>query len=97
MKAKHLTLDNRKAIQEGIEKYLLKTAIAISISKDPTTVAKEIKLHRTVKQRSRFNFPVVCTKLKQFKKHISSVQKTALIMSNSLVLCATVHRRIQSL
>ncbi len=43
MKAKHLTLEDRKAIQEGIEKRLSKTAIAKSIFKDPTTVAKEIK------------------------------------------------------
>ena len=60
MKAKHLTLDDRKAIQEGIEKRLSKTAIAKSISKDPTTVAKEIRLHRTVKQRNCFNSPVMC-------------------------------------
>ena len=68
MKAKHLTLDDRKAIQEGIEKCLSKTAIAKSISKDPTTVAKEIKLHRTVKQRNRFNSPVICANLKECKK-----------------------------
>ena len=68
MKAKHLTLEDRKAIQEGIEKRLSKTAIAKSISKEPTTVAKEIKLHRTVKQRNRSNSPVVCTKLKLCKK-----------------------------
>lgn len=68
MKAKHLTLDDRKAIQEGIERRLSKTAIAKSISKDPTTVAKEIKLHRTVKQRNRFNSPVMCAKLKECKK-----------------------------
>ena len=68
MKAKHLTLDDRKAIQEGIEKRLSKTAIAKSISKDPTTVAKEIKLHRTVKQRNRFNSPVICANLKECKK-----------------------------
>lgn len=60
MKAKHLTLDDRKVIQEGIERCLSKTAIAKSISKDPTTVAKEIRLHRTVKQRNRFNSPVMC-------------------------------------
>lgn len=68
MKAKHLTLDDRKAIQEGIEKRLSKTAIAKSISKDPTTVAKEIKLHRTAKQRNRFNSPVMWAKLKECKK-----------------------------
>ena len=42
MKAKHLTLEDRKAIQDGIENRLSKTAIARSISKDPTTISKEI-------------------------------------------------------
>lgn len=44
MKAKHLTLDERKTIQEGIENRLSKTAIARSICKDPSTIAKEIKI-----------------------------------------------------
>lgn len=64
MKSKHLTLDDRKSIQKSIEKRLSKTAIAKSISKDPTIVAKEIRLNRTVKQRNCFNSPVVCSKLK---------------------------------
>ena len=42
MKSKHLTLDQRKAIQDGIENRLSKTAIARLIGKDPSTVAKEI-------------------------------------------------------
>lgn len=65
MKAKHLTLDDRKAIQDGIEKRLSKTAIATSISKDPSTVAKEIIKHRTLKPRNRFNYPVICSNFKQ--------------------------------
>ena len=35
MRAKHLTLEERKIIQEGIEKRLSKTAIARSLHKDP--------------------------------------------------------------
>ena len=46
MKSKHLTLDQRKAIQDGIENRLSKTAIARLIGKDPSTVAKEITAHR---------------------------------------------------
>lgn len=64
MKAKHLSLDDRKTIQDGIEKRLSKTAIARSISKDPTTVAKEIKKHRTLKPRNRFNSSVICSNFK---------------------------------
>ena len=57
MKSKHLTLDQRKAIQDGIENRLSKTAIARIIGKDPSTVAKEIKTHRKLKPRNRFNSP----------------------------------------
>ena len=78
MKAKHLTLEDRKAIQEGIEKRLSKTAIAKSISKDPTTVAKEIRRHRTVKQRNRFNSPVICAKLKECKKTRKSCSESCI-------------------
>lgn len=68
MKAKHLTLDDRKAIQNGIETRLSKTAIARSISKDPSTIAKEIKKHRTLKPRNRFNSAVICSNFKQCSK-----------------------------
>ena len=68
MKAKHLTLDDRKAIQDGIEKRLSKTAIARSISKEPTTISKEIKKHRTLKPRNRFNSAVICSNVKHCSK-----------------------------
>ncbi len=65
MKMKHLTLDDRIQIQSGIEKALSKTAIARTIGKDPTTVAKEIARHRTLKPRNRFNNPVLCSNFKK--------------------------------
>ena len=68
MKSKHLTLDQRKAIQDGIENRLSKTAIARLIGKDPSTVAKEIKAHRTLKPRNRFNSPVICANFKSCAK-----------------------------
>lgn len=61
MKMKHLTLDDRKFIQAGIEDGLSKTAIARSIGKDPTTVSKEIIRHRTLKPRNPFNRSVLCS------------------------------------
>lgn len=68
MKAKHLTLDDRKAIQDGIENRLSKTTIARSIGKDPSTVSKEIKKHRILKPRNRFNYSVICSNFKQCPK-----------------------------
>lgn len=45
-KNKHLTLDDRRVILSGIRNNSSKKAIADTIGKDPTTVAKEIRLHR---------------------------------------------------
>lgn len=68
MKAKHLTLDDRKSIQDGIEQRLSKTAIARSIGKDPSTVSKEILKRRTLKPRNRFNSLVICSNFKTCSK-----------------------------
>lgn len=65
MKNSHLSLEDRKKIQEGIENELTKTQIAKNIGKDPTTVSKEIKNRRKLKPRNPFNNPITCTKFKQ--------------------------------
>lgn len=58
----HLTLDDRKIIQAGIEKNSTKADIARTISKDATTIAKEIRKHRIFKPRNTYNRPVLCGK-----------------------------------
>ena len=65
MKNSHLSLEDRKKIQEGIENELTKVQIAKNIGKDPTTVSKEIKKRRKLKPRNPFNNPISCTKFKQ--------------------------------
>lgn len=65
MKNSHLTLEDRQAIQEGLEKGLSRTEIAKIINKDISTVAKEIKARRKLKPRNPFNNPITCTKFKQ--------------------------------
>lgn len=56
----HLTLDERKIIQTGIENGSCKVDIARVIKKDATTVAKEIRKHREFKPRNTFNQSVMC-------------------------------------
>jgi len=46
---KHLTLSDRILIELGLNEGKSFKAIASSIGKDPTTVSKEVKKHRTVK------------------------------------------------
>lgn len=65
MKNSHLTLKDRKKIQEGLEKGLSRTEIAKNINKDISTVAKEIKNKRKLKPRNPFNNPITCTKFKE--------------------------------
>ena len=61
----HLTLQDRQIIQKGIESRSSKTAIAQTIGKDPTTVAKEIRKHRDLKRRNAFNQKSICIHLKE--------------------------------
>ena len=65
MKNSHITLDDRKKIQEGLEKELSRTEISKIINKDISTVAKEIKNRRKLKPRNPFNNPITCTKFKE--------------------------------
>ena len=67
----HLSLAERKMIQKGIESRAAKAHIAHTIGKDPTTVAKEIKKHRTLKPRNAFNNRVICVHLKACGKCIA--------------------------
>ena len=57
---KHLSLENRILIEEGITKRNRKFEIANTINKSPSTVAKEIKRNRKLKPRNAFNNPYNC-------------------------------------
>ena len=66
----HLTLEQRKIIQAGIENNSTKASIARTIGKDETTVAKEIRKHRKLKPRNTFNNPIICVKRKSCGRKI---------------------------
>jgi len=61
----HLTIEERKIIQAGIENNSTKADIARTIGKDATTVAKEIRKHLKLKPRNTYNRPVLCARLSQ--------------------------------
>jgi len=54
---KHMTMDNRVAIEKGLDTKLSLRSIAIQLGKDPTTIAKEIKKHRTFQEHNHYNEP----------------------------------------
>ena len=60
-KHKHLTLSDRNDIQLGLERSETFKAIGQSILKDPTTVSKEVKRNRQVRESTGNNLP--CTLL----------------------------------
>lgn len=58
---KHLTLSDRIIIEQGLNKGITFTAIAAQVVKDPTTISKEIRKHRTLKQHRNANRLPKCT------------------------------------
>lgn len=68
---KHLSLEDRKKIEEGIENGLRKFEIAKSINKSPSTITKEIKKNRKLKPRNLCNTTDKCIHLNSCKVCIS--------------------------
>lgn len=81
---KHLTLDNRVYIEKSLDNNMPFKEIAKYICKDPTTVSKEVKKHRTLNLRNDFvnynhcanrrncNLRNVCNRTVPCKKQCSS-------------------------
>ena len=54
MKGAHLSLEDRKVIQSGLEENLSKAEIARHIGKSPSTISKEIKTHKKFKRANSY-------------------------------------------
>ncbi|NLD04982.1 MAG: helix-turn-helix domain-containing protein [Synergistaceae bacterium] len=52
---KHLAQDDRICIEKSLDLKVPFREIAKAFLKDPTTISKEIRLHRRVKPRNPFN------------------------------------------
>jgi IS30 family transposase len=61
---KHLTLEDRNYIEQALNQNMTFKEIGKFLSKDPTTISKEIKKHRIRKEQNTFNnySANVCTK-----------------------------------
>lgn len=57
---KHLTLDERNIIEQGLNQNWKLTQIAKAISKDERTISKEIRKHMIEKQKSSYNGSNIC-------------------------------------
>ena len=66
---KHMTLDDRISIEKGLDQHLSLRSIALQLGKNPTTISKEIKKHRSFQEHNRFNEPAnKCALAKDCKK-----------------------------
>lgn len=66
---KHMTLDDRIAIEKALEQHRSFRSIAMELGKDPTTISKDIKGHRTFHEHNHFNEPSnKCIHFKDCKK-----------------------------
>lgn len=66
MKFKHLDEIDRKKISSGLVHNLKCKEIAEILNCDPTTVSKEIKQHRIISKKSKYNPDIMCKKLDRF-------------------------------
>ena len=66
---KHMTIDNRIMIEKELDKHTSLRGIALQLGKDPTTIAKEIKKHRTLQEHNHYGEPKnKCAFFKDCKK-----------------------------
>ena len=88
---KHLSIEERKIIQTGIENRCNKVDIARTLGKDPTTIAKEIRKHREFKPRNVSLYPNICVHRKEcgtcFKKCEIYKEKTCKLRDRSPSAC----------
>lgn len=52
---KHMTMDDRIIIEKGLDQRLSLRSIALQLQKDPTTISKEIRKHRSFREHNHFN------------------------------------------
>ena len=65
MKNKHLPLSDRTDIQTGIEQLKPFSAIAAKLEKDPSTISKEVRRNRVIKENSSTANCEACPLLKK--------------------------------
>ena len=93
---RHLSPDNRNFIETSLNENHLIKEIASFLSKDPTTISKEIKRNRTYKQASKFGgFSNVCISRYACEEDSVCGDKTCLKTCSSCHKCNTTCRRFK--
>ena len=87
---KHMNQDNRVVIEKGLDASKPLSTIAAELGKDPTTIAKEIKKHRSFQEHSKFNEPVFRCALSK-DCHRKNVCSTELFCKRECKRCNKCH------
>ena len=85
---KHLTQDDRIYIEKSLDLKMPFREIAKYLMKDPTTISKEVRLHRRLKPRNPFNQENNCTRrIKCSLKNICGNDECRQILCKGCPMC----------
>ena len=73
---KHMNQDDRIVIEKELDQSKSLKAIALNLGKDPTTISKEIKKHRSFQEHNKFNDkPYRCSNFTSSYNQVFFVEK----------------------
>ena len=85
---KHLTQDDRIYIEKSLDLKMPFREIAKYLMKDPTTISKEVRLHRRLKPRNPFNQENNCTRrIKCSLKNICGTGECGQMLCKGCPMC----------
>lgn len=91
---RHMTLDDRIYIEQALEKAMTFKEIAKFLKKDPTTISKEIKKHRTLKPRNSYGSLNTCKSRQSCR--LSNVCKRTVTCKKRCASCSDCNKNCDS-
>lgn len=88
---KHLTMDNRIYIEKSLDNNVSFKDIAKVLCKDPTTISKEVRKHRSIKERNNYASHNKC--VHRFKCGLTNVCKRTVSCNKQCVSCPACNKR----
>ena len=89
---RHMSLDDRIYIEKSLEKSMHFKDIAMFLSKDPTTISKEIKKHRVLKPRNTLYIPNNCKFRQNCKLTNICIPCTSFSFKNRCATCSNCNK-----
>lgn len=90
---RHLSLDNRIYIEKSLDNNASYKEIAKVLCKDPTTISKEVRKHRSIKERNNYASHNKC--VHRGKCRLTNVCKRAVSCNKPCVSCPACNKRCE--